>query len=134
VISKTITWRVTASLITIAIVYFLTNDFLLAFAVIGIELISKLVIYYIHEKLWSFTNKPAKGTQFRSAVKTLTWRFVASLDTLLILFVVTKEPFLATSGASIEVVAKSLFYYLHERIWNKYRLDEEKVVSSVAEN
>lgn len=120
-LAKTITWRITASFLTIAIVYILTGKFWLGLSIVGIEFFTKILLYYLHEKGWSFSNKPKKGTQIRSFIKTVTWRILASLDTFMILLIILKEPIIAGSGAGIEVVAKSTGYYLHERIWNKYR-------------
>jgi len=120
-LSKTITWRITASILTTAIVYVLTGNLLICISVIGIEFFTKMLLYYVHEKGWSFSDKPKKGTQIRSLLKTITWRILASLDTFIILFIILKEPFIAGSGAGIEIIAKSSGYYLHERIWNKYR-------------
>ena len=121
VLSKTITWRLVASILTIAIVYLLTHNLILAFSVIGIEFLTKMILYYFHEKGWSYSNRPKKGSQLRSFIKTVTWRIVASLDTFIILFLILKEPIIAGSGAFIEVIAKSAGYYFHERIWDKYR-------------
>lgn len=67
-----------------------------------------------------------KDSPFRSIVKAITWRLIATLTTFLITFIIFKrytdktylEAFeTATFVAVIEVFAKLLFYYLHERIW-----------------
>ncbi len=51
-IAKTITFRIVASLATIALVLIFTKDYVLA-GVIGIlDVISKLAIYYFHERIW----------------------------------------------------------------------------------
>ncbi|MCF7815255.1 MAG: DUF2061 domain-containing protein [Candidatus Cloacimonetes bacterium] len=125
-LAKTITWRIAASFLTIAIVFILTSRLLIGLSVVGIEFFTKMLLYYLHEKGWSFSNRPRKGTQIRSFLKTITWRILASLDTFIILFIILKEPVIAGSGAGIEIIAKSSGYYLHERIWNKYRLEEIK--------
>lgn len=54
----------------------------------------------------------------RSAMKSLTWRIVASLTTMAIAWIVTGSIDFALSIGGIEVVAKLLIYYLHERIWD----------------
>ena len=62
----------------------------------------------------------------RTLLKTLSWRAVASLDTLMIAFVVMwlTHPTTAaqTAGvagtiALVEVPNKLLLYYVHERLW-----------------
>ncbi len=54
----------------------------------------------------------------RSILKTLTWRIVASLDTFVIAWVITQDPWAGASIAGIEIVTKIIFYYLHERAWS----------------
>jgi uncharacterized membrane protein len=58
-------------------------------------------------------------TKFRSFVKALTWRTTGTLDTFLISLLITKQPFIAASIASVEVLTKIVLYYFHERLWNK---------------
>ena len=53
----------------------------------------------------------------RSLVKTLTWRTVATTDTILIARLITGSWTVGFGIASIEVVTKMLLYYLHERGW-----------------
>lgn len=65
-------------------------------------------------------------TPGRSIAKAVTWRIIASGTTFLITFVIFKR-FTdqnvnevienASLVTSIEVVAKIVFYYLHERMW-----------------
>ena len=50
---KTITWRITATLTTIGIAYFIIGDVSVALAIGGIEFFAKMVIYYLHERAWS---------------------------------------------------------------------------------
>ena len=53
----------------------------------------------------------------RSLVKTLTWRIIASTDTVIIATFLTKDPVIGLSIAGIEIVTKMLLYYFHERGW-----------------
>lgn len=52
-ILKTISWRVWATLSTAIIVFLFTGDFLLSLSVGGVEVIAKLVLYFMHERLWN---------------------------------------------------------------------------------
>ena len=54
----------------------------------------------------------------RSVVKALSWRFIGTLDTLIVSYFLTGEVTLALSIASIDFLSKSLLYFFHERIWN----------------
>ncbi|HJO08352.1 MAG TPA: DUF2061 domain-containing protein [Verrucomicrobiota bacterium] len=53
----------------------------------------------------------------RSAVKGLTWRILATLTTILIVYCITGEPAKALQIGAIEFVAKFVVYYCHERVW-----------------
>ncbi len=53
----------------------------------------------------------------RSVVKALTWRGVATIDTFLISFLVTRNLGWAGTIAGVEVATKLVIYYLHERAW-----------------
>ncbi len=61
----------------------------------------------------------------RSASKTLTWRAVATTDTFLIAWFVTGEPWVGVSIASIEFFTKIVFYYIHERAWDRVEWGRE---------
>jgi uncharacterized membrane protein len=55
----------------------------------------------------------------RHIAKTITWRVLASTDTLLIGWFLTGSWKIGTSIASIEILTKIILYYFHERIWYK---------------
>ena len=52
-VMKTITWRIIATIITIILVLIFTGDLAIASTVGGIEIITKMILYYIHERTWS---------------------------------------------------------------------------------
>ena len=52
-IAKTLTWRVTASLTTFIIAWILTGDFLIGVSIGGIEAMTKIFLYYFHERIWN---------------------------------------------------------------------------------
>ena len=54
----------------------------------------------------------------RSLVKTLTWRTIATTDTIIIARIITGSWTVGFGIASIEVVTKMALYYLHERGWS----------------
>lgn len=60
---------------------------------------------------------PMRESHVRSLLKGLTWRFVATTTTMSIAWIVTGEVELAVKIGGIEVFAKILIYYLHERAW-----------------
>ena len=50
---KTGTWRVIASLDTFLLAYFFTGNVGTALSIGGLEIITKLVLYFFHERAWS---------------------------------------------------------------------------------
>ncbi|WP_400074816.1 DUF2061 domain-containing protein [Winogradskyella sp. R77965] len=52
-IVKTISWRAVGTLTTVTISYILTGTMALAFSIGGIELVSKMVLYFFHERTWN---------------------------------------------------------------------------------
>lgn len=56
---------------------------------------------------------------YRSVVKTISWRTVGTLDTMIVSNFITGSLVMAASIGSIEVITKMILYYFHERIWNK---------------
>ncbi|MDX1480559.1 MAG: DUF2061 domain-containing protein [Woeseiaceae bacterium] len=49
---KAVTYRITGTITTAAIVWGVTGELAVAFAVGFIEPIAKIVIYYLHERAW----------------------------------------------------------------------------------
>ena len=52
-IVKTISWRVVGTIATVTISYLITGTLALAFSIGGIELVSKMVLYFFHERTWN---------------------------------------------------------------------------------
>ncbi len=126
---KATTWRIIASLDTFVISYFLTNDFKIAASIGGIEIFTKLIIYFFHERFWNKvkwgkreTKDPShlkiEETKRRSLVKALTWRVLGSLDTITISYLLTGKIKTAITIGTIEIFTKLIIYFLHERAWN----------------
>ncbi len=63
---------------------------------------------------------------YRSVIKTISWRTLGTLDTMIISYFITGNLVMAASIGSIEVLTKILLYYLHERAWNKIPLGRVK--------
>ncbi|HSF56375.1 MAG TPA: DUF2061 domain-containing protein [Algoriphagus sp.] len=64
-----------------------------------------------------FSSKPGKDSNAKSLLKSISWRIVGTIDTIIISYIVTGELVMAVSIGSVEVVSKVLLYYLHERVW-----------------
>lgn len=51
-LTKTVTWRLVAAVDTFAISYLITGSFSWAGSIVGIEVVSKMGLYYAHERAW----------------------------------------------------------------------------------
>ena len=57
----------------------------------------------------------------RSFAKAFSWRTIASTDTFLISWLITGRLTWAGTITLLEILTKTLLYYLHERGWNKIK-------------
>ncbi len=60
-IFKTISWRFWATLTTAILVYIFTGKIEIALAIGGIEIVIKMILYFIHERAWNNVNYGKKG-------------------------------------------------------------------------
>ncbi|MGB5370680.1 MAG: DUF2061 domain-containing protein [Flavobacteriaceae bacterium] len=55
----------------------------------------------------------------RSIAKSISWRLIGTLDTILISWIITGKVKVALSIGLVELFTKMLLYFFHERIWNQ---------------
>ena len=67
---------------------------------------------------------------YRSVVKTISWRTVGTLDTIIVSYFVTGNLVMAASIGSIEVITKMILYSFHERAWNRLKFGTVKQVEN----
>jgi len=72
-----------------------------------------------------------KDTHYRSIFKTISWRIVATLTTIAIVFAFVGRISIAAGVGGIEVVAKLILYFFHERLWNKLKFGRKDVTPFV---
>ncbi len=60
----------------------------------------------------------------KSLLKTISWRIIGTLDTILISWYLTGTLSIALSIGSVEIFTKFILYYAHERIWNINKLNK----------
>lgn len=63
---------------------------------------------------------------YRSVAKSVSWRTVGTLDTMIISYFITGDLKMAASIGSIELFTKMALYYFHERAWNKISFGKVK--------
>lgn len=64
-----------------------------------------------------FTSKSGRDSNAKSLLKSISWRIVGTIDTIIISYFVTGELVMALSIGSVEVFSKIILYYFHERAW-----------------
>jgi len=57
-------------------------------------------------------------THVRSIAKAVSWRIVATLTTMLLVYVFTGNLLVSGGVGLTELLSKLLIYYVHERVWN----------------
>ena len=67
-------------------------------------------------------------TRYRSVLKGISWRIIATVSTIVVSWIITKRVDLALSIGLIEFVAKLGLYYFHERLWLRIKLGREKQI------
>jgi uncharacterized membrane protein len=118
-IAKTITWRLVGTLDTFVLSWAITGNPLTGLKIGFSELVTKMILYYLHERLWFKAS--VRESQKRHLFKTLTWRFTGTLDTILLSWFITGNPLTGFKIGAAEIITKMILYYLHERLW--YRID-----------
>ena len=141
-ILKSITWRCVGTLDTWLIswllisnsheISFLNSDFNIQYRaaeaasyIAALELISKTILYYFHERLWYGLQWVSIRQRNRHIIKTISWRLCGAIDTILLVFLTFYFLFSTIEGAaevalsmfSIELITKMILYYFHERVW-----------------
>jgi uncharacterized membrane protein len=56
----------------------------------------------------------------RHILKTISWRVVGTLDTMILSWFITGSWKLGLTIGGVEVITKMVLYFLHERVWYKY--------------
>lgn len=124
-IAKTITWRLVGTLDTILLSWFITGDPLAGLKIGLAEVTTKSVLYYLHERVWYKINLSKDGvlleSRKRHVAKTITWRFIGTLDTMTLAWIISDDPLAALQIGFAEVITKMILYYFHERMW--YRIN-----------
>lgn len=114
-IAKTFTWRAVGTLDTILISGIITGNPLTGMKIGIAEVVTKMVLYYFHERVW-FRSRMIESRK-RHLFKTLSWRVIGTLDTILLSWIITGNSITGLKIGVVEVITKMVLYYLHERAW-----------------
>lgn len=60
-------------------------------------------------------------SRLESLAKSIVYRVFGTITTFIIAYLFTKEFLIASGIAILEMIAKTVLYYLYERFWNRLR-------------
>ncbi len=133
---KGATWRMVGTIDTIFLSFIYTGEVTKAFKIGGVELFTKIFLFYLHERIWMRlkfgteevrTNNEivVQDKHVRSIIKGASWRVIGSLDTFWIALFVNSDGAHPTQTAfyiaATEVITKIALFWLHERIWMRVK-------------
>ena len=125
-LAKTITWRIIGTLDTIVLSWIITGNPLTGLKIGASELITKMVLYYAHERIWMHLG--VVDSRRRHIIKTITWRIIGTFDTIVLSWFITGSVETGLQIGGVEVITKMILYYFHERVWYRinFGLDKRK--------
>ena len=132
-IAKTITWRLVGTIDTIILSWIISGNPIIGLKIGMAEMLTKMLLYYFHERAWFKINLTKEGkvleSKKRHLAKTVTWRFIGTIDTMLLAWFISGNPLTGLKIGFAEVITKMILYYFHERVWYKmdFGLDQRKI-------
>lgn len=118
-LAKTLTWRMVGTIDTIILSWVITGNPLTGLKIGFSEVVTKMLLYYLHERAWFNIGMP--DSRKRHLIKTITWRAIGTLDTILLSWFISGNALIGLKIGTFEVVTKMVLYYFHERVW--YRIN-----------
>ena len=118
-IAKAITWRIIGTLDTILLSWLITGNPLTGLKIGFAEVTTKMLLYYLHERFWFKTR--FKNANKRHLIKTITWRILGTLDTMLLAWIISGNAITGLKIGFAEVLTKMILYFIHEKVW--YRIN-----------
>ena len=117
-IAKSLSWRFIGTIDTFIFAWLVTGDINEGLNLSGITTITKIFWYYIHERYW-FNSSITTTTNKRHIIKTFSWRFIGTIDTILFGWFLTGNPFTGLKIGGVETISKMILYLGHEKLWYK---------------
>ena len=117
-LAKTLSWRFIGTLDTLLLAWLISGDLSVGAKISVLEMITKMILYYLHERLWFKSNITA--TNKRHILKTFSWRAIGTLDTIVLGWLISGDAFVGLKIGVAEVITKMILYYFHEKVWYKF--------------
>ncbi|MFY7672656.1 DUF2061 domain-containing protein [Tenacibaculum sp. MEBiC06402] len=77
-----------------------------------------MIVEQVLESKTNYKEDKDSEKPIRSIVKSISWRAVGTIDTILISWIITRKIDTALSIGAIELITKMILYFFHERVWN----------------
>ena len=117
-LAKTFSWRLVGTLDTMVLSWIITGDFNAGMQIGLADVITKMVLYYLHERVW-FKSSISNSNK-RHLFKTITWRIIGSVSTIILALWIWGDSAESFQIGGAETLTKTILYYFHEKFW--YRL------------
>ncbi|MDG1572711.1 DUF2061 domain-containing protein [Robiginitalea sp. M366] len=117
-LAKTVTWRLVGTLDTVLIAWLITADPFTGMQIGLAEVLTKMALYFLHERFWD--RLPVQEGARQHLLKTVSWRLIGTLDTTLLAWAISGNPWVGMQIGLVEVLTKMALYYLHERAWYRW--------------
>jgi uncharacterized membrane protein len=117
---KAVSWRLVGSMDTLTLSFLVTGNIVWAGSIASVETLTKILLFYVHERIWRRVAwGEGGGGHARAVAKGLSWRAVGTVDTFMLSWLITGHVGPAASIASLETFTKVALYYLHEQAWTR---------------
>jgi uncharacterized membrane protein len=114
---KAFSYRVLGSIDTTLISFIQTGDFNISLKIGSTDFVSKIALYYLHERAWIYFLGRKNLVANVSFIKAVTWRTIGTLDTAMWAWIFTGSGLIGLKIGGYEILTKIVLYYLHERLW-----------------
>lgn len=122
-IAKAITWRLVGTIDTIVLSWIISGNPFTGLKIGMTEVFTKMLLYYLHERLWFRINLDKNGklkeSRTRHIIKSITYRLLGTIDTMLLAWLISGNPLTGLKIGMAEITTKMILYYFHERAWYK---------------
>jgi len=123
ILFKTLSWRFIGTIDTILLSWIITGNIVFGLKIGATEIFTKMILYFFHERIWLRINLDKNNeiiiSRKRDLIKTFSWRGIGTLDTVIISWVITGNPFTGFKIGLTEIITKMILFYIHERFWNR---------------
>lgn len=84
-------------------------------------ILSRILSHDKEDRALDIKSKKKSERQSRSIAKSISWRVIGTIDTIIISWIVTGNISLGLAIGSVEVVTKMILYFFHERLWSNIK-------------